>query len=118
METVCCREASTGGLDPAERDDDPVNQARDPVNQRRDPVTENDDPVDDDWSDPVDRQRWVMAELRRGRQLRAPEIVARLGCSATTIKRDLELLRDAGQVKFVGPRKTGHYRLKGVAKPR
>lgn len=59
-----------------------------------------------------------MAELRKGRQLRAPEIAARLGCSAKTIKRDLEALRDAAQIDFVGPPKTGHYRLKSAAKPR
>lgn len=57
-----------------------------------------------------------MAELRKGRQLRAPEIATQLWCSAKTIKRDMEALRDAGQIEFVGPPKTGHYRLKGAAK--
>jgi hypothetical protein len=49
---------------------------------------------------------------------RCPVSDAQFGYSAKTIKRDLEALRDAGQIEFVDPPPTGHYRLKITAKPR
>ena len=63
--------------------------------------------------DPVARRRgWILAELQKGRQLRAPTIAAALQCSYTTAKRDLEALRAAGRVTFVGPAKIGFYRTR------
>jgi hypothetical protein len=34
-----------------------------------------------------------------------------MGCSLKIVKRELDELRLAGQIKFVGPSKTGTYRL-------
>lgn len=65
---------------------------------------------DDDLA--MRRREWILAELRKGCQLRAPAIVAGLGCSATTAKRDLEALRAAGRVVFVGPPRSGFYRMR------
>ena len=53
-----------------------------------------------------------MTELHNGRQLRAPEIAGELKCSVATIKRDLDALRAARRIEFLGPSKTGYYRLK------
>ena len=57
------------------------------------------------------RRKWILDELRSGRQLRAPEIAAQLKCSSRTIKRDLDALKTAGQIVFVGPSRAGHYEL-------
>ena len=102
--------------DPVNRVDDPVNligdPVNDPVNADHDPVNRVDDPVNVD-DDPVNhRQAWILGELRKGRQLRAPAIAAALKCSCKTAKRDLELLRTAGHVIFAGPPKTGFYQTR------
>ncbi|MHB8974763.1 MAG: HTH domain-containing protein [Pirellulaceae bacterium] len=60
----------------------------------------------------IDRCERILAELQKGERLRAPAIAARLGCTARTIKRDLDLLRAEGTIEFVGPSKTGFYQLK------
>jgi len=68
----------------------------------------NDAPAED----PDDgRRERILAELRKGEKLRAPAIAARLGCCTKTVKRELDALRTEGQVEFIGPSKTGHYRL-------
>ena len=58
------------------------------------------------------RREWIMAELAKDRVLRAPAIAKELKCSAATIKRDLDALRNEGRIVFVGPAKTGFYLLK------
>jgi DNA-binding response OmpR family regulator len=80
------------------------------------------DPNPDDPNDPDDkaeaRRIWLLQELRKGRELQAPDIVQEFRCSLTTAKRDLKSLKDKGQIEFVGTRRTGHYRLKKGTKPR
>jgi CheY-like chemotaxis protein/biotin operon repressor len=98
---------SFGGDDvPANGNHDPVNvpaiAEHDPAN---DPANGHDDPANP-------RRQWILAELGRGRQLRAPAIASELGCSAKTVKRELDGLRAEGRIEFVGPSKTGYYRLK------
>jgi predicted ArsR family transcriptional regulator len=50
--------------------------------------------------------------LCKGEKLRAPAIAARLGCTARTIKRELEGLRAEGLIEFVEPSKTGYYQIR------
>lgn len=68
-----------------------------------------DTPTDDAAIDRCDR---ILAELQKGERLRAPAIAARLGCTARTIKRDLDQLRSEGAIEFVGPSKSGYYRTR------
>jgi DNA-binding response OmpR family regulator len=60
----------------------------------------------------IARRQWIMAELTKGRVLRAPAISNDLNCSQTTVKRDLDALRAEGRIEFVGPAKTGFYQIK------
>lgn len=57
------------------------------------------------------RRRWVCEQLRARQQLRREDLELQFGVSARTAKRDFQALRDAGEVEFVGPAKTGHYCL-------
>ncbi|MHB8974309.1 MAG: response regulator [Pirellulaceae bacterium] len=67
----------------------------------------------DTFTDDVttDRCERILAELQKGERLRSPAIAARLGCTARTIKRDLDVLRAEGTIEFVGPSKSGYYRI-------
>jgi hypothetical protein len=80
------------------------------------------DPNSDDPNVPDDkaeaRGNWVLQELGKGRELRAPDIVQEFGCSLKTAKRDLKSLKDDEAIEFVGSPRTGHYRLKIVTNPR
>lgn len=58
-----------------------------------------------------ERRRWACEQLRAGHSLRREDLERQFGVSARTAKRDLLALRDTGEVEFVGPAKTGHYRL-------
>ena len=57
------------------------------------------------------RQRWALDQLAKHGQLRKAEIVTEFKCSPTTAERDLRDLRRQGRIEFVGPAKTGHWRL-------
>ncbi len=57
------------------------------------------------------RQRRILELIQSGRELRAPAIADELGSPLSTVKRDLKSLKGAGKIEFVGPPKTGHYRL-------
>jgi Mn-dependent DtxR family transcriptional regulator len=46
---------------------------------------------------------------------RSIDIAFELGCSLKTVKSELDELRLAGQIKFVGPSKTGSYQLNSKA---
>lgn len=69
----------------------------------------NDDPANQ-------RRRWAIDQLGTGRQLRREDLEKQFDVSPRTAKRDFQAMRDAGEVEFVGPAKTGHYRR--VATPR
>jgi CheY-like chemotaxis protein len=62
--------------------------------------------------DEYKRRLWILAELEKGRALRVPGMASELGCSTKTVKRVLDALRVEGLIEFVGPTKTGSYRLK------
>ena len=51
--------------------------------------------------------------LGDGGKLRSTCIATHLGCSLKTVKRELETLRLAGKIEFIGPNKTGTYQLVG-----
>ena len=55
----------------------------------------------------------ILSLLREAGCRRSIDIATELGCSLKTVKRELDELRLAGQIKFVGPSKTGTYRLVG-----
>ena len=82
---------------------------RDVESEARNVSNTSGSPTDD--SETGRRER-ILAELRKGEKLRAPAIATRLGCSAKTVKRELEVLRGEGQIEFLGPSKTGYYCLK------
>lgn len=56
-----------------------------------------------------ERQRWALAELKRGTKLQVRHLIDRFGCSSATAKRDLTALKAAGMVRFVGSARSGHY---------
>jgi DNA-binding response OmpR family regulator len=56
-----------------------------------------------------ERQRWALAELKRGTKLQVRHMIDRFGCSSATAKRDLTALKAAGTVRFVGSARAGHY---------
>jgi DNA-binding response OmpR family regulator/biotin operon repressor len=98
---------SRGGGDvPAKPGRDPANvPATAPADPANDPANDGDDPANQ-------RRRQILSELRKDRKLRTPAIAKELGCSEKTVKRELDALRAEGHIEFVGPTKTGYYRLK------
>jgi DNA-binding response OmpR family regulator len=60
---------------------------------------------------PPSRRELILSLLRETGCRRSLDIATELGCSLKTVKRELDELRLAGQIKFVGPSKTGTYRL-------
>ena len=66
-----------------------------------------------EWLSLNRRQRWVLARLADAEPVRRSEIEAEWGVVAKTAKRDLKKLQDKGLIVFVGPPKTGEWRLTG-----
>jgi ATP-dependent DNA helicase RecG len=58
-----------------------------------------------------ERQRWILDQLQHGQALRADAIAAHFGVAEKTAKRDLAALKAHALIQFVGPPKTGSYRL-------
>ena len=71
----------------------------------KDPVT----PVAEDGVNP--RQRWYLEALAAGRKVRAADLQHRWHVSEKTARRDLAALKMFGMIEFVGPFRTGRYRL-------
>lgn len=71
-----------------EKEDDPVNV---PVNER---------------------QQWFLEQLRQGIQCGPADIAAKWDAAQKTAKRDIADLRKKAFIIFVGPPKTGSYKLK------
>jgi hypothetical protein len=59
------------------------------------------------------RQRWFLEALTAGREVRAGDLQRRWGVSEKTARRDVVVLKNRGMIEFVGPPKTGRYRLRG-----
>ena len=62
---------------------------------------------------PASRRQRILELLGDGGKLRSTCIANHLGCSLKTVKRELETLRLAGRIEFIGPSKTGTYQLVG-----
>lgn len=58
------------------------------------------------------RQRWLLEQLARGRQVKAADVAVRFAVTEKTARRDIADLRKRNVIEFVGARKTGHYQLK------
>lgn len=61
---------------------------------------------------PNERQRWFLEELRQGRRTKAENIYAQWNVGLRTARRNIAQLADAGAIRRVGSRKTGHYELR------
>ena len=66
-----------------------------------------------DWLALSRRQRWVLARLAAGDHVRRREIEVEWGVVDKTAKRDLKALQEKGLIEYVGPPKTGEWRLTG-----
>jgi hypothetical protein len=66
----------------------------------------------------ADRQSWIMAQLQNGVQLKAPMVAEQFKRSKKTAQRDLDALREAGRIEFIGDPRTGLYRLAGPIGPK
>lgn len=70
------------------------------------------EPKEDNHEDSsINRRDRILELLRDGAQLRSNSIASELGCSLKTVKRELDALRLAGRIEFIGPNKTGTYQL-------
>ena len=70
-----------------------------------DPLTDDGDPENND------RQQWAIQQMLAGVELRKIDIADYFECSKETARRDLKALRRRDLVEFIGPPKTGHWRL-------
>lgn len=60
---------------------------------------------------PSPRQRWFLAALRSGLDVRAADMKARWGISEKTARRDLAALKDQDKIVFRGSCKAGRYHV-------
>jgi predicted HTH transcriptional regulator len=76
----------------------------------RDAWKADSDPIETEDT-PASRRKRILELLGDGGKLRFTCIATHLGCSLKTVKRELESLRLAGKIEFIGPNKTGTYQL-------
>lgn len=57
------------------------------------------------------RRAWIVQQLQRGVKLNAPMVAVHFHRTKRTAQRDLDALREAGKIQFIGDRRTGHYQL-------
>ncbi|MCL2645563.1 MAG: response regulator [Phycisphaerales bacterium] len=72
-------------------------------------VRKMEETVSDDPS--IQRQSQILAMLSTGERLRVSGIQDKLDCSFTTARREIEVLKNQGKIEFVGPAKTGYWRM-------
>ena len=68
------------------------------------------DPINDPINDPIkltNRQEKLLQLLQDAPELTRKELAERLGCSDSTVKRELQVLSDKGILRRIGSRKTG-----------
>lgn len=58
-----------------------------------------------------ERQRWFLILLRRKNKANAEDIAGHFDVALKTARRDIEGMKDAGKIRFVGSRKTGGYEI-------
>jgi hypothetical protein len=76
------------------------------------PDTDEPDVPNNSSSDAATRQDWILGELAAGRRVGTPDVEGQFGCDPKTAKRDFGALKAKGLIEFVGPSRTGCYRLK------
>ncbi len=59
-----------------------------------------------------ERQRWFLNQLGAGNKVQAADVAVRWGVAEKTAKRDIAALKKHGIIEFVGPPKTGSYRIR------
>lgn len=95
-----------------------VRDADDPVNDRQ---TESDVPLNvpvngDGDLEPNERQQWAIGQMQANGEFRKVQLIEKFKCANKTAERDLRDLRRRKLIEFVGPPKTGHWRLSAGAR--
>ena len=70
----------------------------------------NFDPINDPINDPIKltvREQQLLQLLRESPELTRRELAGKLGCSDSTVKRELQILSEQGILRRIGSRKTG-----------
>lgn len=93
--------------------DDPVTAQHDPANgpqcRIRDPL--NDAVNGDNHMENNERQQWAIEQMQVNGEFRKADLIEQFECSTTTAERDLREPRRCGLIEFVGPAKTGFWRI-------
>ena len=64
-------------------------------------------------NEPVnERQQWFLAHLGHDKRFKVTDLSTHWRVSESTAKRDIYDLKERGLIEFIGPPKTGYYRLK------
>lgn len=58
-----------------------------------------------------ERQGWFLILLQHMNEGRSEHIAGEFGVSLKTARRDIEKLKEAGKIRFVGAKKTGRYEI-------
>lgn len=58
-----------------------------------------------------DRQRWFLILLKRKNKACAEDITEHFDVAIKTARRDIEGLKDAGKIRFMGSKRTGRYEI-------
>ncbi len=58
-----------------------------------------------------DRQRWFLMLLKRKNKACAEDITEHFDVAIKTARRDIEGLKDAGKIRFMGSKRTGRYEI-------
>ena len=59
-----------------------------------------------------ERQQWFLNQLGAGNKVKAADVAAHWNVTEKTAKRDIAALKKHGMIEFVGPPKTGFYRIR------
>lgn len=73
-------------------------------------------PAGDEDDGATRRRDQILALLRAGERMRVPGFAQKIGCSFTTAKREVDALKAEGRIEFVGPAKTGYYKIAATAR--
>ena len=68
------------------------------------------DPINDPINDPIkltEREKQLLQLLRESPELTRKVLAEKIGCSDSTIKRELQLLSEKGVLRRIGSKKTG-----------
>ena len=99
LSKITVRDADGPGNDPQSESGDPLSDpGNDPLNGADDPANNN-------------RQQWALGQMHVGRELRKVDIADHFECSKETARRDLNDLRRRDLIEFIGPSKTGYWRM-------